>query len=169
LWLVRDSLTKLKWEWSWWAVVGGWAVFWLWLIVERPYTATDSNRQMAKSLGDLPHGWADVWVAFRVAGSVVTVPLAEELAFRGYVSRRLIAADFERVPFGRLTWFSFLVSSVLFGAFHDRWLAGTMAGMLYALILARRGRFSDAVLAHATTNALIAIYVLVTGEWSLWS
>jgi hypothetical protein len=40
--------------------------------------------------------------------------------------------------------------------------------MLYALALSRRGRLSDAVLAHATTNALLAAYVLTTGAWSLW-
>ena len=34
----------------------------------------------------------------------MTVPLAEELAFRGDLMRRLIAADFEVAPFGRLTW-----------------------------------------------------------------
>ena len=35
-----------------------------------------------------------VWLIFRLVGSVVTVPVAEELAFRGYLTRRAIAADF---------------------------------------------------------------------------
>jgi membrane protease YdiL (CAAX protease family) len=50
-----------------------------------------------------------------------------------------------------------------------RWLAGTLAGMLYAIALYRRGQLVDAVLAHGTTNALLAVYVLTTGSWSLWS
>jgi CAAX prenyl protease-like protein len=104
----------------------------------------------------------------RVFGSVVMVPLAEELAFRGYLVRRLIAADFESVPADRFTWPSFLISSLLFGAMHQRWVAGTIAGMLYALALRHRGRLGDAVLAHATTNALIAALVLTNGAWSLW-
>jgi membrane protease YdiL (CAAX protease family) len=58
---------------------------------------------------------------------------------------------------------------VAFGALHGRWLAGTLAGLCYALALYRRGRLGDAVLAHATTNALIAADVLATGTWSLWS
>jgi CAAX prenyl protease-like protein len=99
----------------------------------------------------------------------VTVPLAEELAFRGYLTRRLIAPDFECVPLGRFTWASFLVSSALFGALHGRWLAGTLAGMLYALALYRRRNLADPVLAHALTNALLAVHVLATGAWSLWS
>jgi membrane protease YdiL (CAAX protease family) len=48
-------------------------------------------------------------------------------------------------------------------------MAGTLAGMLYALALYRRGSLADAVLAHATTSALIVVYVLTTGSWSLWA
>jgi membrane protease YdiL (CAAX protease family) len=58
---------------------------------------------------------------------------------------------------------------ILSGALHGRWLAGTLAGMGYALTYFRRGELVDAIAAHATTNALIAGFVLVTGSWSLWS
>jgi len=58
---------------------------------------------------------------------------------------------------------------MLFGALHGRWLGGTLAGMAYALALYRRGEVVDAIVAHATTNALIAGFVLATGSWSLWS
>jgi uncharacterized membrane protein (UPF0136 family) len=50
-----------------------------------------------------------------------------------------------------------------------RWLAGTVAGMFYAWALYRRGRVGDAIIAHATTNALIAADVLILGNWSLWN
>ncbi len=109
------------------------------------------------------------WVIARALGSVIVSPLIEELAFRGYLTRRLMAADFKSVPQGKFSWPSFLVSSSLFGIFHDRWIAGTLAGMLYALALYRRHKLSDAVLAHATTNALIVAYVLASGKWSLWT
>ena len=65
-------------------------------------------------------------------GSVITVPIAEELAFRGYLLRRLLSAHFDDLSTLRFTWLSFVVSSVLFGALHGRWLAGTVAGMCYA-------------------------------------
>jgi CAAX prenyl protease-like protein len=120
-------------------------------------------------LASLPGGWAAGWLAFRVVGAVLTVPLAEELAFRGYLARRLMAADFQDVPLGRFSWSSFLLSSALFGALHGAWLAGTLVGMLYAAALARRGFLMDAILAHAATNGLLAAYVLVTRDWSLWS
>ena len=123
---------------------------------------------MPQELANTSPLWAGLWLIFRVIGSVVTVALAEELAFRGYLTRQLIASEFQEVPLGRFTWFSFLLSSALFGALHGRWLAGTLAGMLYALALYRRGKLGDAVVAHATTNAMLAAYVLMTGSWTLW-
>ena len=103
-----------------------------------------------------------------MAGSVAVVPLAEELAFRAYLTRRLIAPRYWELPVGAFTWPSFLISSALFGLLHGRWLAGTLAGLLYALALYRRRETADAVVAHATTNALIAATVLATGDWRLW-
>jgi CAAX prenyl protease-like protein len=97
------------------------------------------------------------------------VPLAEELAFRGYLIRKLTAKDFENVPLGQFSWFSFMATSVLFGLMHERWVAGILAGMGYALALYRRGQLGDAVIAHMTTNALIAVFVLTQAKWSLWS
>jgi CAAX prenyl protease-like protein len=103
-----------------------------------------------------------------VLGSVLTVPIAEELAFRGYVLPKLVAHNFETVRPGQFTWVACLVSSVLFGVLHGRWLAGTLAGIGYTLALRQRGQLADAVVAHMTTNALIAAYVLSQGAWSLW-
>jgi exosortase E/protease (VPEID-CTERM system) len=169
LWYFRRTYAEWSWGWSWPAVAMGVAVFGLWMALEPTPSEPAGAGELAAGLAGRPGGWAVAWLLFRVLGSVVTVPVAEELAFRGYLARRLIAADFESVPIGKLTLVSFVVSSVAFGVLHDRWLAGTIAGMLYAITLAVRGRISDAVLAHATTNALIAASVLLTGAWHLWS
>jgi CAAX prenyl protease-like protein len=129
---------------------------------------TGTNSSIPKSLAEMSAWWAAVWLIFRVLGSVVTAPIAEELAFRGYLLRRLISADFENLSSPRFTWVSFLVSSILFGALHGRWLAGTAAGMFYAWAMYRRGKVGDAIIAHAVTNALIAAEVLLFGHYSLW-
>jgi CAAX prenyl protease-like protein len=105
----------------------------------------------------------------RAIGSIVAVPIAEELAFRGYLTRRFIADDFEQVPLGAFTWYSLILSSLLFGLLHGRWLAGTLAGVLFAVALYRRGRMLDAIIAHATANALVTMYVLYTQNWAAWS
>jgi membrane protease YdiL (CAAX protease family) len=38
--------------------------------------------------------------------------------------------------------------------------------MAFALAVYHRGRLADAIVAHATTNALIACYAVFTGSWS---
>jgi CAAX prenyl protease-like protein len=109
------------------------------------------------------------WITFRVLAATITVPIAEELAFRGFLLRRLVSKDFESVSFTRFTWFAVVVSSVLFGALHgSRWPAGIVAGLLYGYAVLRRGRIGEAVAAHATTNALLAGYVLLYGAWQFW-
>jgi exosortase E/protease (VPEID-CTERM system) len=168
LWIFRRQYTGLRWTWSWAAVGVGVAVFVLWMGLEGT-PATAGDRALPEGAEQLPSSWLAVWLGFRVLGTVVTVPLAEELAFRGYALRRLIAADFESVSFQRFTALSFFGSSLLFGALHSRLLAGSLAGAAYALVLYRRGEISDAIVAHATTNALLAAWVLATGAWSLWA
>jgi exosortase E/protease (VPEID-CTERM system) len=162
LWCFRDAYRGLGWTWSWQAPAIGVAVFVVWMLLEPPASATAPAALGATS-------WiATTWLMFRVIGSIVVVPLAEELAFRGYLLRKLVKRDFECVPLTHFTWLSFALSSILFGLLHGRWLAGTIAGMAYALAVYRRGQLGDAVLAHATTNALIAAWVIATGTWSLW-
>jgi exosortase E/protease (VPEID-CTERM system) len=154
---------------SWQAVAVGAATFAVWMALEPAPLNDGANSALALGLTQIPKAGAMTWLAFRVVGSVIAVPIAEELAFRGYLIRRLIASDVTTVSPGRFTWASFLISSILFGALHGRWLAGTLAGMAYAMTFYRRGEIVDAIAAHATTNALIAVFVLVTGTWSLWS
>ena len=159
--------------WSWprsvpWAGIGlGVAVFAVWMALEP--AAAGASSAIPEGLVRLPAPLAAAWLAFRVFGSVVTVPLAEELAFRGYLTRRLISPDFTNVDPKRFTAVSLVVSSLAFGALHGRWLAGSLAGLAYALAFHRRGRLGDAVAAHATTNALIAAHVLINGAWGLWA
>jgi hypothetical protein len=60
------------------------------------------------------------------------------------------------------------ISSLAFAAVHQQWIGGFAAGVLYAYAQKRRGLLSDAIVAHAVTNALIAMQVLFAGHWSLW-
>jgi exosortase E/protease (VPEID-CTERM system) len=160
----------LQWNWSWTPVFIGVAVFVLWRLLE-PLSGVGAaaSQEQAQALASLSPLAAASWIAFRALGSIVVAPLAEELAFRGYLTRQLMADDFESVPLGKFSWFSFLASSAVFGALHGRWLAGAIAGMLFAAALYRRGRLSDAIAAHAIANALVTAYVLYTGDWAAWS
>ena len=52
---------------------------------------------------------------------------------------------------------------MLFGALHGSFLAGTLAGVAYGLVLLRRGRLIDAVVAHAVTNGLLLALLPAAG------
>ena len=167
LWTFRKTYTDMRWAWSWQAIAIGAATFVIWLAL-MPAGAHEKDT-WPQSLGALHPAWAASWIAIRVLGYIVTVPLAEELAFRGYLMRRLGRAEFHTVP-SEFAWLPWLVSSALFGAMHGSlWVAGTIAGLLFGLALVRRRALGDAVQAHATTNLLLLIYAVATGRWSVLS
>jgi exosortase E/protease (VPEID-CTERM system) len=144
----------------------GLVVFVAWIALEPGIPGTHGGA--GAHMPDLPVAVTVLWIGFRLIGSVVTVPIAEELAFRGYLLRKLVSSDFERVPPNRFTWLSFAGSSVLFGLMHQSWVAGTIAGAGFAIAMYHRGRITDAMVAHMTANALIATSVLGLGWWDLW-
>jgi CAAX prenyl protease-like protein len=149
-------------------VIAGFAVFGIWLGLDL-ITGTHGPSVIGAGLASLPAPARIAWLVFRTAAAVVTVPMAEELAFRGFLIRRISSADFESLSPRHYTYLAILVSSVVFGLLHgERWLAGTFAGLIYAATFLRRGRIGDAVIAHAITNALLAALALTYGKWDLW-
>ena len=144
----------------------GVGVFVMWMFLVQPSDA--DMMQFSEQITTLPAALAFIWLAFRFIGSVVTVPLAEEFAFRGYLLAKLGGGRLTvngQLPF---SLFALLVSSILFGLMHTDWLAGCLAGIAYAGVRYRRGQIGDAVVAHMTTNGLLSLYVLLTGHWSYW-
>jgi CAAX prenyl protease-like protein len=169
LWIFRRCYRDLNWRFGWLGVTIGAVVFVLWIALDRVTGAGSGGKDLAAGFSHPFKTAQFAWLVVRVAGAVITVPIAEELAFRGFLHRRLASADFESVDWRRFSWLPFLISSIAFGLMHgERWLAGTITGMLYAVAVLRRGRIGEAVAAHATTNALLAAWVLITGNWQLW-
>ncbi len=111
-------------------------------------------------------GWG--LTALRIFGAAVVVPIMEELFWRSFLIRWIINQDFEKVAFGTFTLGSFAATVVLFGLEHNLWLAGMMAGAIYNGLLYQTRRLWPCVLAHATTNLVLGIHVLVTQEWQWW-
>ena len=147
----------------------GFGVFLIWMALAPGAEAATEEKLLAMDPTNLGEPWTTLWLLVRVVGSVITVPIAEELAFRGFLIRRCIAEDVDTVPVGTFTWLSFLASSLAFGILHGgAWIAGTVAGMAFAAALYQRRRIIDAVAAHATTNALLSAYVIGTGSWTQW-
>jgi len=167
LWAFREKYRTLNWRTGWAGPAAGVIVFGLWLLIEQ--TGKSAPESMPPSLAAAQIWQRGSWVVFRILAATVTVPLAEELAFRGFLLRRILSPDFESVSFKRFSWVAIAISSVLFGLLHgERWIAGAIAGLVYALVLVHRGRIGEAVAAHATTNLLIAADVLIFHNWQLW-
>jgi exosortase E/protease (VPEID-CTERM system) len=158
---------SLPWSWSWIAAANGVVVFAIWLLLE-PLSHI-YGLQLAEGLASLSPQWKAVWLVFRVFGSVAVVPLAEEITFRGYLMRRITSINFDTISYRQASWLAVFVSSVLFGLMHGRWIAGTAAGICYAIAARRRNMLCDALVAHGVTNVMIAIYVLLTDSWQLWA
>lgn len=168
IWFFRRQYRDLDWRFGGFAVLAGCVVFGIWLGLDI-VTGAHSANALRSALSALPASERAAWLLVRVAAAAITVPVAEELAFRGFLIRRLSSADFESLSPRYYTYSAVLISSLAFGVLHgDRWLAGTLAGIIYATAFLRRGRIGDAVIAHATTNALLAACVLLFGRWDLW-
>jgi exosortase E/protease (VPEID-CTERM system) len=168
LWTFRREYLTFRWSWSWWSLGLGLIAFLTWIALV-PDNAAQKGSWPA-TLRAAPLGWAAAWLFFRSVGYVLVTPLAEELAFRGFVTKWLDRADLHDLSLKTFSWWALVVSSLLFGALHgSRWLPATIAGMSFCLALYRRGSIADAVWAHATTNGMLAIYACATGQWSVWS
>jgi CAAX prenyl protease-like protein len=148
------------------AVVTGVIVFVLWINMDWDF-ATIGNQE-AYNPGILP-GWAFyAFIAVRMAGTALVVPIFEEIFWRSFILRYFISQNFTTVKIGTFTWMSFAVSSLLFGSEHYLWLAGIMAGIFYNLLLYWSRNIYACIIAHGVTNLLLGIYVLKTGSWHFW-
>ena len=90
-------------------------------------------------------------IAVRLIGSAFVISVAEELFFRKWL-----------IGFAGFWW---MVG--LFAIEHDRWLVGAIAGAAYGFLYLRRGLLA-AIVAHATTNLVLGLWVLKTGQWQFW-
>ncbi len=135
------------------AIASGIGVYLLWL-------ALCSSEQVAPPSSYLEGELLLAWLLFRVVGAVVVVPLVEELAFRGFLMRRLERREFEKVALGAAKPLAILISSLAFGALHANWAAGILAGICYALLLRGGVSLTPAVVSHSVTNLCISMHVL---------
>ena len=92
-----------------------------------------------------------VMVAIRLIGSAFVISVAEELFFRKWL-----------IGFAGFWWMV-----ALFAIEHDRWLVGAIAGVAYGLLYLRKGLLA-AIVAHATTNLVLGLWVLKSGQWQFW-
>jgi len=145
-------------------------VFVIWIspqtFLKRPPRFTGFNPDLFASQPALY--W--VTVALRFLRLVVVVPLVEEIFWRGFLLRYLIAEEFERIPLGTFSWLSFWIVALAFGFSHssEDWPSAILTGILYNGVAYWTKNLSTCVITHATTNALLGIWIMQTKQWGFW-
>jgi hypothetical protein len=149
-----------------WSVIAGAGVFLLWISLDQDWMS------LGQSAGYDPRnvsGGIDWSLALpRLLGAAVVVPVMEELFWRSFALRWIARAEFINVMPAQAGLRALLMSSVLFGVEHTLWLAGIAAGLAYGALYMKSNNLWVPVLAHATTNGLLGLWVLHTGQWSFW-
>jgi exosortase E/protease (VPEID-CTERM system) len=159
-------LKRLNWRFSWRGVAVGAMVALIWIGVGH-FLLPPQNVPVELAAMTEPNRLT--WLAIRIATAVITIPLAEELAFRGYAMRRLTSVSFDTLNFRCVGGGALLLSAAIFGIDHGAmWLPATLGGAVYGGLLVRTERIGEPVSAHATANALVALYVLGTNQWQFW-
>jgi CAAX prenyl protease-like protein len=149
-----------------WGVVVGMGVFLLWINLDYPWISVGQPvgydpRNAAGSIN-----WS--LAVPRLLGAAVVVPIMEELFWRSFLLRWLKHPKFIDVSPAQVGLRALLISSVMFGVEHALWLAGIVAGLAYSWLYMKCKKLWVPILAHATTNGLLGVWVLQTGKWSFW-
>ncbi|MDP8263462.1 MAG: CAAX prenyl protease-related protein [Candidatus Ancaeobacter aquaticus] len=163
---------EIRFSFSFLSIILGVLVFFLWIGLTE-YMPFDKLHPPAEGYNPLSGNIyiTTFLVSFRLGGAVLIVPLFEELFIRSLVIRYLINSnDFTKVPIGAFTWFSCIGSILLFTFGHQswEWIAACVTAIIYNIILYHRKNIFDCIVAHATTNLCLGIYVLMTGKWGYW-
>lgn len=110
-----------------------------------------------------------VFLAFRLIGTAVVVPIIEELFWRGFLLRWLSRSNFLELRLGDYSRSAFWITALLFASEHGPfWEVGLITGLLLNLWLRRTRSLADCILAHAVANGLLAAYVLRADRWEYW-
>jgi uncharacterized protein len=112
--------------------------------------------------------WAYGFLAIRFIGLALVVSLIEEFFLRGFLMRACVHENWWSVPFGTVTPLAVLVGTAVPMAMHPAELLAALVWftMITGLMVATRNIW-DCVAAHATTNLLLGIYVVVWNQWQL--
>lgn len=125
-------------------------------------------RSMFNPFEEFQSGAAWGFLAVRFFGLVAVVPLVEEFFLRGFVMRFVMNARWWEIPFGEVTIGAVLAGTLVPMATHPAELvAAAIWFSLVTWLMVKTRSIWDCVVAHATTNLLLGIYVVISGHWQL--
>ncbi len=149
------------------AVAVGVVVFLLWIQLDAPWMV----------LGEATAGFVPLnaqgtldWplIVVRWVGAALLVPVMEELFWRSFLMRWIEQPQFETVDPVRVGLRAIVLSTFVFMLAHTLWLAAIVAGLAYAWLYVRSGKLWLPVIAHAVTNGVLGVWVVLTGNWAFW-
>jgi CAAX prenyl protease-like protein len=174
--VLRRHYTKISWRYWWLGAIVGvigifqWVGMQLWL--QRSFTffapsddPFDPTRFFAGSDAML-YGF----LAFRLIGAVLIVPVMEELFWRDFLWRQTLAPnDFKLAEVGERSWSALLIVSLVFAVVHGNWwLTSIVWALMVGALLIYTKSLGACIVAHAVTNLLLAVYVLKYRDWAFW-
>jgi CAAX prenyl protease-like protein len=115
------------------------------------------------------HSWLIVFLIFRLAGPALVVPFMEELFWRDFLWRMLLAPnDFKLAGVGEWDAKVFWAVAILFASEHVQWITAIVWAVMIGYLLVRTRSLGACIVAHGVTNLLLGIYVLYTHDWWFW-
>ena len=111
-------------------------------------------------------GWG--LTVMKLVGTTLVIATAEEYFFRGFLYRWLQNADFTKISLKAYDAPMFWVVVAVFAIEHDRIVGGAMAGGAYGWLVLRTGGVRPAVVAHALTNFLLGLHVILSKQYGFW-
>ena len=173
LWLCRSNWSDLRprpsTAWISASVLLGAVVIAFWIGLDGRYPALPQQSTRAGfDPRALPLSWRAPFIAIRLYGLVLVVPLMEELFWRSFLIRWIARPDFRGIPIGRVTPIGVIVTSALFAVAHPEWLPALLTGLLWAGLLWKSRSVTACWISHLTANLLLGIYILTQSAWRFW-
>ena len=104
------------------------------------------------------------FLAGRLCGLVLVVPLMEELFWRSFLLRYATRADFTSLAMGQFSAGAFWTVVAISAAAHRKWLAAAIASALFTWLLRHTRTLFIVLVAHAAANAALGCYILAPGQ-----
>ncbi len=112
--------------------------------------------------------WAAVFLVIRFVGLACVVPIIEEFFLRGFLMRYVMHQRWWEIPVGTVNRTAVLVGTLVPMLMHPgELLAALVWFSMVTWLLVRTRNIWDCVIAHAVTNLLLGIYVVVWDQWQL--
>ena len=175
LFYFRHQYTRIRWNYWWLGVVVGIVGVVQWVGMEKLILHGWPNypRPSVEVYNPYEHftSAAGMWsfIIIRWLGASMVVPVMEELFWRDYLWRTILAPnDFKLAAIGEWDWKPFVFVSVLFATVHVQWATAIVWGFMIAALLAYTRSLGACIIAHGVTNLLLGGYVLFTRNWYFW-